>query len=330
MAEAAAGEIQGFRGRVLASDDVGYDKARAIWNGAVDRKPKLIAQCTGAADVIAAVRYAREKDLLISVRGGGHGVAGHAVNDGGMVIDLTPMKSVRVAPYVRRAWSGPGVLWGEFDHETQAFGLATTGGVVTHTGVAGLALGGGIGWLMRKYGATADNLMAADVVTAEGRLVRASDQDDAELLWGLRGGGGNFGIVTSLEFRLHEVGPIVLAGSVVWAMEDAAEVMRFYRDFADTVPDDLTMIVQYRTLPPFPVFPQKFHGRKVLQIGAVWAGRMEDGERVLAPLRACGKPLFDLMGPKPYVANQGATTRRCRTVGTTTGSRPTWRSSMTA
>ena len=192
------------------------------------------------------------KDLLISVRGGGHGVAGHAVNDRGIMIDLAPMKSVRVASYAQRAWAEPGVLWGEFDHETQAFGLATTGGIVSGTGVAGLTLGGGIGWLMRKYGTTADNLMAADVVTAEGRLVRASDRDDPELLWGLRGGGGNFGIATSLEFAVHAVGPTVLAGPVVWAMEDAAEVMRFYRDFAREAPDELTMIVQYRTLPPFP------------------------------------------------------------------------------
>jgi FAD/FMN-containing dehydrogenase len=306
MTGAAVKQISGFRGRVLTSDDAGFDAARSIWNGAIDRKPKLIAQCTGAADVIAAVRFARERSLLISVRGGGHGVAGHAVNDDGIMIDLTPMKSVRVDPYLRRACVEPGVLWGEFDHESQAFGLATTGGIVTHTGVAGLTLGGGIGWLMRKYGTSADNLMGADVVTAEGRLVRASVHDDAELLWGLRGGGGNFGIVTSFEFAVHEVGPTVFAGPVVWAMEDAAEVMRFYRDFAREAPDELTMIVQYRTLPPFPNFPEKFHGRKVLQIGAVWAGRIGDGERVLAPLRTCGKPLFDLMGPKTYVANQGA------------------------
>jgi hypothetical protein len=222
------------------------------------------------------------------------------------MIDLSPMRWVWVHPATKRAWAGPGALWGDFDHETQAFGLATTGGIVTHTGVAGLTLGGGIGWLMRKYGATADNLAAADLVTADGQLVRASASHDPELLWGLRGGGGNFGIVTNFEFTLHHVGPTVLAGPVVWAMEDAPEVMRFYADFCADASEELTTIVQYRTLPPFPFFPAKFHGRKVLQIGSVWAGALDEGERALAPLRAFGKPLFDLVGPKQYTANQGA------------------------
>ena len=298
--------IAGFRGRLLTACEAEYDAARRIWNGAIDRKPRLIAQCMGAADVIAAVRYARESGLLVSVRGGGHGVGGHAVNDGGIVIDLAPMRSVRVAPERRRAWSEAGVLWGEFDHETQAFGLATTGGIVTHTGVAGLTLGGGIGWLMRKYGTTADNLLGADVVTADGRLVRAGEGGDEELLWGLRGGGGNFGVVTNFEFALHAIGTTVLAGPIVWAMEDAPEVLRFYRDFVREAPDELTTIVQYRTLPPFPAFPERFHGRKVLQIGCVWAGDPVPGERVLAPLRGFGKPLFELVGRRPYVAMQAA------------------------
>ena len=298
--------LPAFRGRVLTADDTDYDAARRLWNGAIDRRPKLIAQCTGAADVIAAVRHAREKGLLVSVRGGAHGVGGHAINDGGMVIDLGAMKGVRVAPQLRRAWAGPGVLWGELDHETQAFGLATTGGIVTHTGVAGLTLGGGIGWLMRKHGTTADNLVGADVVTADGRLVRAGEGADAELLWGLRGGGGNFGVVTSFEFRLHEIGTTVLAGPVVWTMEDAPEVLRFYREFVRDAPDELTTIVQYRTLPSFPSFPAQFHGRKVLQIASMWAGDVVRGERAMAPLRAFGKPLFDLLGPKPYLAMQAA------------------------
>ncbi|HEX5129837.1 MAG TPA: FAD-dependent oxidoreductase, partial [Usitatibacter sp.] len=201
--------IPGFRGRVLTSEDADFDTARRIWNGAIDRRPRLIAQCMGAADVIAAVRHARDAGLVVSVRGGGHGVGGHAVNDGGIVIDLSPMKDVRVAPDPRRAWAGGGALWGDFDHETQAFGLATTGGIVTHTGVAGLTLGGGIGWLMRKHGTTADNLVGAQVVTAEGKLARAGEGGDPDLLWGLRGGGGNFGVVTSFEFALHEIGPTV-------------------------------------------------------------------------------------------------------------------------
>jgi len=299
-------EIPRFRGSVLTSSDAAFDDVRKIWNGAIDRKPAVIARCTEVADVIASLRYALEQDLLVSVRGGAHGVAGHAVNDGGIVIDLSLLRSVRVDPVSRTALAEPGALWGDFDQATQAAGLATTGGIVTHTGVAGLTLGGGIGWLMRAYGTTADNLIAADVIAADGSLVRASDHEDPELLWGLRGGGGNFGIVTSFQYRLHEVGPIVLAGPVVWPMEDATEVMRFYREFCRTAPDQLTTITQYRTLPPFPVFPAEFHGRKVLQISSVWAGDPADGQRVLAPLRGFGRPLFDLVGPKPYVANQGA------------------------
>src|SRR4030095_10835484 len=212
--------IPGFSGPVLTSSDAAFDEARKIWNGAIDRKPAMIAQCSEAADVVAALRYARQHDLLVSVRGGGHGVAGHAMNDGGIVIDLSLLRGVRFDPVSRTALAEPGVLWGDFDQATQAAGLATTGGIVTHTGIAGLTLGGGIGWLMRAFGTTADNLIAANLVTADGSLVRASDQDDPELLWGLRGGGGNFGIVTSFRYRLHEVGPTVLAGPVVWPMED--------------------------------------------------------------------------------------------------------------
>lgn len=306
MSRTAVTAISGFRGRVIAPGDRDYDDARSVWNGAIDRKPALIAQCIDRADVVAALRHARERDLLVSVRGGGHGVAGHAVIDEGLVIDLRPMKGVRVDPRLRIASVEPGVLWGEFDAMTQAFGLATTGGIVTHTGVAGLTLGGGLGWLMRKYGTSADNLMAADVVTAECRHVHASVQDDAELLWGLRGGGGNFGIVTRFEFALHEIGTTVLAGPIVWPMEDAPGVMRFYRDFVREAPDELTTIVQYRTIPPFPAFPPQFHGRKALQIAATWAGNIADGERALEPLRAYGEPLFDLVSPRPYLAQQAS------------------------
>ena len=306
MGHTAAGAIPGFRGRVLAPDDRGYDEARRIWNGAIDRKPALIAQCVNQTDVVAAVRHARECDLLISVRGGGHGIAGHAVNDGGLVIDLGPMKGVRIDVQRRIASVEPGVLWGELDAATQPFGLATTGGIVSHTGVGGLTLGGGLGWLMRKHGTSADNLIAADVVTADCRQVRASAQHDAELLWGLRGGGGNFGIVTCFDFALHQIGTTLLAGPIVWPMEDASGVMRFYRDFAREAPDELTTIVQYRTVPPFPAFPPQFHGRKALQIAATWTGSIADGARALEPLRNCGKPLFDLVSPRPYLAQQAS------------------------
>src|SRR5690242_11476885 len=227
MSRMAVAEIPGFRGRVLVPGDRGYEEARLVWNGAIDRKPALIARCVDRADVMAAVRHARECDLLISVRGGGHGVAGHAVNDGGLVIDLGPMKGVRIDVQRRVASVEPGVLWGELDAATQPFGLATTGGIVSHTGIGGLTLGGGLGWLMRKHGTSADNLIAADVVTADCRQVRASAQHDAELLWGLRGGGGNFGIVTCFDFALHQIGTTLLAGPIVWPMEDASGVMRF-------------------------------------------------------------------------------------------------------
>src|SRR6266542_1828086 len=218
-------------GEGIRQGDAAYDEARRVWNGAIDRSPAAIVRCAEVSDVVAAVRFARERDLLVSVRGGGHGVGGHAICDGGLVIDLSPMKSIEVEPSQRTARAEAGVLWGEFDHETQAFGLATTGGVVTHTGIAGLTLGGGIGWLMRKHGATVDNLLSAQVVTAEGDLGKASPSENAGLFWGLRGGGGNFGIVTEFEFRLHPVGPIVLAGPIFWPMEESPRLLRFYRDW---------------------------------------------------------------------------------------------------
>ena len=223
-------------GPVLGPEDEGYDEARSIWNGAIDRRPACIARCTGVADVVAAVRFARERDLLVGVRSGGHGVGGHALCDGGLVIDLSPMKGIRVDPATRTARAEAGVLWGELDRETQLFGLATVGGIVTHTGIAGLTLGGGIGWLMRKHGATVDNLLSADVVTAEGEIVTASEEENPDLFWAIRGGGGNFGIVTSFEYRLHPVGPIVLAGPVFHPLEDAPEVLRFYREFIAAAP----------------------------------------------------------------------------------------------
>jgi FAD/FMN-containing dehydrogenase len=217
------------RGRLIAPGDADFDAARAVWNGAIDRRPGLIVRCAGAADVIECVRFAREHDLVVAVRGGGHNVAGTAVCEGGLVIDLSELKGIRIDPRSRVAQAQPGLVWGEYDRETQSFGLATPGGIVTHTGVAGLTLGGGIGWLMRAHGLTADHLVAADVVTADGELVRASDEDDPDLLWALKGGGGNFGVVTSFEFLLRPVGPTVLAGPVVFGAEEAADVLRFYR-----------------------------------------------------------------------------------------------------
>ena len=226
-----------FRGELLLDGDAGYEGSRAIWNAHIGRRPALIARCTGTADVIAAVRYARKHDLLVSIRGGGHAVAGHALNDDGMMIDLSQMNAVRVDPFSRTARVQGGSLWSDVDHEAQRFGLAVTGGIVSHTGVAGLTLGGGIGHLMRSYGLTIDSLISCDVVTADGEFLIASEDQNSELFWGLRGGGGNFGIVTSFEFRLHPLGPTVLAGMVMYPMDEAHEVLRFFREFVAEAPD---------------------------------------------------------------------------------------------
>jgi FAD/FMN-containing dehydrogenase len=294
-----------FRGELIRPGDPQYDAARRIWNGAIDRHPALVARCTGVADVQAAVRFARERDLLVALRGGGHNVAGTAVCDGGVVIDLSPMKGMWVDPAARTARAQPGLLWGEFDREAQAFGLGTPGGIITHTGIAGLTLGGGFGWLMRRHGLTADNLLSADVVTADGEFLRTSAGEHADLFWGLRGGGGNFGVVTSFEYRLHPVGPIVLAGVILHPAARARDVLGFYRDYIASAPDELTTIVVLRMAPPAPFLPPGVHGQPVVVIGACYAGPVEEGERAVAPLRRFGDPLVDLIRPTPYVSHQG-------------------------
>jgi FAD/FMN-containing dehydrogenase len=299
-------QIDGFRGQQISAGQTEYDSARAVWNGAIDRRPRLIARCIGAADVVAAVRYARDHDLEIAVRGGGHNVAGTAVCDDGIVIDLSVMRAVRVDPADRRAWVQGGALWGDVDHETQAHGLATTGGIVSHTGVAGLTLGGGVGWLMRKHGLTVDNLLAVDIVTAEGERLRASEDEHPDLFWALRGGGGNFGVVTAFEFHLHCVGPAVLAGPILWDASDAADVLRCYRDFVHDAPDELGTVVRFGTAPPLPVIPAALHWRPVLMVGTCYAGPIEDGKQALRPLRASRTPLLELVGPTPYVGFQSA------------------------
>ena len=226
------------------------------------------------------------------------------MNDDGLVIDLSPMRAIEVDPGARTARAGAGVLWGELDAATQAHGLATVGGIVTHTGIAGLTLGGGIGWLMRRHGATVDNLLAADVVTVDGDTVRASEDENPDLFWGLRGGGGNFGIVTSFEYRLHEVGPTVLGGPIYFALEDGPEVLRFYRDFIADAPDELTTILNLRMAPPLPFIPEEFHGQPVVTVAVCYAGDLERGEALLAPLRRCATPLVDAVSPRPYVELQ--------------------------
>jgi FAD/FMN-containing dehydrogenase len=301
---AEAGPV--LRGRLIRSDDADYDIARAVWNGAINRRPRLIARCLGTADVIAAVRFARDHNLEIAIRGGGHNVAGTAVCDDGMVIDLSAMRAVRVDPAGRRAWVQGGALWGDVDHETQLHGLATTGGIVSHTGVAGLTLGGGIGWLMRKHGLTVDNLLAADMVTADGERLRASENQHQDLFWALRGGGGNFGVVTSFEYRLHSIGPNVLAGPILWDACDAGEVLRVYRDAIRDAPDELGTVVRFGAAPPLPDIPENLHWRPVVMVGTCYTGPIEEGEEWLRPLRALRPPLLDLVGPTSYVDFQSA------------------------
>jgi len=283
-----------LRGELLTPADPGYDAARRVWNGMIDRRPALIARCTGAADVIQCVKFAREHNLPVSVRGGGHSVAGNAVCDDGLMIDLTRMKSVRVDPARRSARAEPGVIWGEFDAETQAFGLATTGGQISTTGIAGLTLGGGWGHLARKHGLASDNLLAVDIVTANAEFLTASATENEDLFWGLRGGGGNFGVVTSLEYRLHPVGP-VLGGIVAYPFAKAKEVLKLYRELTAAAPDELASGLVLLSLPD---------GTPVTGVVVCYNGPIETGERLLKPLREFGPPLMDQIGPIPYTAAQ--------------------------
>jgi hypothetical protein len=295
---------ESFRGEVIAPGDAGYDDCRKVWNGSIDRRPRIIARCTGVADVRAAVRFAREHELVVAVRGGGHSFPGLSVCDDGILIDLQPMKGIRVDPDSRTVRAQAGVLLGELDRETQAFGLAVPAGIVSHTGLAGLTLGGGIGWIMRKHGLTIDQLQSVDLLTADGELVKASEHENPDLFWGVRGGGGNFGIVTDFEFRLNPLGPDVVAGPVFWLIEDAPEVLRFYRDWVGDCPDDLMTIVVQRRAPALPVVPADLVGKLVIAVVACCAGPIEDGERIVRPLKELGSPVLDLCRPKPYLAHQ--------------------------
>jgi FAD/FMN-containing dehydrogenase len=284
-----------LRGALLRPGEAGYDEARSIHNGMIDRRPALIACCAGVADVLTGVRFAREHELLVSVRGGGHGMPGFAVCEGGLMLDLSGMKGVYVDPTHRTIRADAGVTWGMFDHETQAFGLATTGGVVGSTGIAGLTLGGGHGFLMRRYGLACDNLRSADVVTADGRWLRASATEHEELFWGLRGGGGNFGVVTSFEYHLHPLGTM-LAGMVIYPFEKAKALLRLYRDITSTAPDELGSLVALGTLPD---------GTQAAVLLVGYSGFIADGEKLLRPLREFGPPLADQVSPSPYTALQG-------------------------
>jgi FAD/FMN-containing dehydrogenase len=295
-ASAVEGLRSNLRGPVLTQSDAGYEEARKVWNGMIDRRPALIIQCQGVADVIAAVNFARDQGFGAAVRGGGHNAAGYAVCDDNVVIDLSAMKGIHVDPKTRTARVQPGVTLGELDRETQVFGLAVPAGAVSTTGVAGLTLGGGIGWLMGKYGLTVDNLLSAEVVTARGEVVTASESENRDLFWALRGGGGNFGVVTSFEFQAHPVGPLITGGLVAHPAARAREVMGFWSEFVKTAPDELTSYCGVTGAPD--------GSGLICAIIAAHSGSLEDGAKAVQPIKDFGPPAMDAMGPIPFVVHQ--------------------------
>lgn len=302
--EATQAFLTGVHGAVLRPSDQGYDDGRAIWNGLIDRRPALIVQCTGAADVVDAVNFAREQGLLLSVKGGGHNVAGNAVNDGGLVVDLSQMRGVHVDQPTQTVRAQGGALWGDCDRETQLFGLAVPGGVVSTTGIAGLTLHGGVGHLRRKYGLSIDNLLSVDIVTADGQLRRASATENEELFWAVRGAGSNFGVVTSFEFQAHPVGPMVAVGAIFYPIEDARAVLPDWRDYMASASEELSSLAFFWNVPAHEPFPPEHHGKPVLIVAAVYSGSVEDGEPVVQPLRELAQPLIDLSGPWPWLGLQ--------------------------
>jgi FAD/FMN-containing dehydrogenase len=293
-----------FAGRLIQPEDADYDLARRIWNGHVQRRPALIARCRGVADVMAAVRFCREHGLPASVRGGAHAVAGHAVCDGGVVIDLSAMTGSRVDPLTRTIQLDGGCWNAHLDRESQAFGFAATGGIVSHTGIGGLTLGGGLGHLMRKFGLAIDALRSCDVVTAGGEFVVANQQDNPDLFWALRGGGGNFGIVTNFSFQLRPLDPTVLAGMLAWPLDDAPRVLRFLREFIADAPDEVGLMASLRLAPPLPVVPESLWGKPIVALIATYAGPVDEGRDALAPIRELPAPAFDTVAPKSYVTHQ--------------------------
>jgi FAD/FMN-containing dehydrogenase len=302
--DALAQLADGFGGELLMPEEAGYDGARTVFNAMIDRRPALIARCAGTADVIGAVLYAREQGLPIGIRGGGHSAAGHSAGgDGSVLIDLSLMKGVRVDPEARTARAGAGVQWGEYDRETQVFGLATPGGRVTTTGIGGFTLGGGYGWISTKYGLTCDNLLSADVVTADGLLISASQTENEDLFWALRGGSGNFGVVTSFEYSVHPVGPLVYAGLAIFELTQGEDAMSAYRDLVENAPDELATAAVLMTAPPEEFVPERLHGAPVLAVAVSYCGEPATGEPLIQGLRNVG-PAVDLIGPMPYRAFQ--------------------------
>lgn len=294
------------RGQVITPGDSNYDEVREIWNAMIDRRPGLIVRCSGTADVLQAIRFARRHKLLTSVRGAGHNIAGKSLYDGAFLIDLSIMRSVQVDPDKRVAVAGPGATLGDVDHETQAYGLAVPVGINSTTGIAGLTLGGGFGWLSRSLGLTADNLIAAEVVTADGERLRCDENTHADLFWATRGGGGNFGIVTSFEFKLHPVGPVVMSGPAVFPFEQARSVLQKYREFCASCAEELTVWAVMRDAPPLPFLAPEVHGTRVLILAALYNGPVADGEKALSSLRKLGQPIADGFGPHPFSGFQQA------------------------
>ncbi len=289
-----------LKGRMLLPGDDGYDAARAVWNAMIDRKPAAIVECRDPSDVVLAVGFASDLGLPVSIRGGGHNVAGHAVCDGGLMVNLAAMRAVRVDPEARRAWVEGGCTWADVDRETQRFGLATPGGLISDTGVAGLTLSGGIGWLRSRHGLCIDNLVAADVVVADGRLLHASAEENPDLFWALRGGGGNFGVVVGFEFALHPVGPTLMFAAPIYPASAGSAPIRFWRDFLKDKHGDVASLVEFSTVPESADYPAEYWGQRVYTLAAVHAGSAEEGERVLQPLRELGAMAADFSGAMAY------------------------------
>jgi FAD/FMN-containing dehydrogenase len=293
-----------LRGPLLLPGEPGYDEGRAIWNAMIDRRPALIARCLGVADVISAVNFAREHGLTLSIKGGGHNISGIAVCDGGMMLDMSLMRGVWVDPNAGTARAQLGCLLGDVDRETQIHGLAAVLGFVSMTGIAGLTLGGGFGYLTRRFGWSSDNVLSMDVVTADGRVVRSSERENSDLFWGLRGGGGNFGVVTSFEYKLHPVGPEVMAGAIAWSAEHAHDVIEMYRSFTKQAPPELACVLGLRMAPPAPWLAKNIHGQPIVAIFVCHTGAIKEGEKLVAPIKAFGSPVGDIIQPRSYVSQQ--------------------------
>ncbi|HVO83085.1 MAG TPA: FAD-binding oxidoreductase [Syntrophobacteria bacterium] len=306
LAEAAQALTGEVKGQVVLPEAPNYGEIRKIWNAMIDRRPAVIVQCASADDIPHAIRFARQNRLEISIRGAGHNIAGNALCEGGMMIDLSTMKTVRVDPVKKRAYVEPGATLADFDEATQKHGLATPVGINSTTGISGLTLGGGFGWLTRKYGMTIDNLVSAEVITPEGKKTRASENENADLFWGLRGGGGNFGVVTQFEFKLHPVGPEILAGLIVFPLDQAKQILRQYREFVKSAPEELSVWVVLRQAPPLPFLPKEIHGRGVVVLALFYTGDMAEGEKLIAPLRRFGDAHGEHVGAQPYVQWQKA------------------------